>query len=67
MDKKEQLLNETDTRLNDLGFGNLDDLDLIDNILAKEISRSELRKMKFTSTFRKLREWSGGKRSKRPG
>ena len=37
MDKKEQLLNETDTQLNDLGFGNLDDLDLIDNILAKEI------------------------------
>jgi signal transduction histidine kinase len=37
MDKKEHLLNEIDTQLNDLGFGNLDDLDLIDNILAKEI------------------------------
>ena len=37
MDKKEQLLNETDTRLNDLGFGNLGDLDLIGDILAKEI------------------------------
>src|SRR5215510_10467462 len=37
MDQKEKLLNETNTLLNDLGFGRLDDLSLLDNILAREI------------------------------
>lgn len=37
MEQKEQLLNETHTRLTDLGFGALNDLDLLDNMLAKEI------------------------------
>ena len=37
MERKEQLLNETNTRLNDLGFGELNDLDFLDNILAREI------------------------------
>ncbi|HEX6848662.1 MAG TPA: nuclear transport factor 2 family protein, partial [Chitinophagaceae bacterium] len=37
MKQKEQLLNETNTLLNDLGFGALNDLGLLDNMLAKEI------------------------------
>src|SRR5215510_12786298 len=37
MDQKEKLLNETNILLNDLGFGSLNDLSLLDHILAREI------------------------------
>jgi len=37
MEKKEQLLNEVHIQLNDLGFGGLNDLDRLEDLLAKEI------------------------------
>jgi signal transduction histidine kinase len=37
MEQKEKLLNETNIRINDLGFGSLNDISLLDDILARDI------------------------------
>ncbi|MBL7738887.1 MAG: nuclear transport factor 2 family protein [Chitinophagaceae bacterium] len=56
MDQKEHLLNEANTLLNDLGFGGVNDLDLMENLLARNIMAIGTAKDEIYFTIQDVRD-----------